>query len=105
PLVHLFGTSLTIDDEYTAGYLTLCPTAHCTPYREIQAVSPGCFVTIHDGRVSTHRYWAFHPRQAIAYKTDTEYEDHFRSVFRQAVRRRLRSDTPVLAELSGGLDS
>lgn len=105
PLVHLFGTSLTIDDEYIAGYLTLCPTAHCTPYREIQAVSPGCFVTIRDGRASTHRYWAFHPRQKIAYKTDAEYEDHFRSVFRQAVRRRLRSDTPVLAELSGGLDS
>ena len=38
-------------------------------------------------------------------KTDAEYEHHFREVFRESLRRRLRADSPVLAELSGGLDS
>ena len=38
-------------------------------------------------------------------RTDGEYEEHFRAVFAEAVRRRLRSDSPILAELSGGMDS
>ena len=39
------------------------------------------------------------------YRTDGEYEEHFRAAFGEAVRRRLRSDSPILAELSGGMDS
>ena len=58
-----------------------------------------------DGRASVERYWRFSPKSRIRYKTDAEYEEHFRHVFRQSVHRRLRSDSPVLAELSGGLDS
>ena len=37
--------------------------------------------------------------------TDRDYEEHFRSILREAVRRRITSTKPVLAELSGGLDS
>jgi len=51
------------------------------------------------------RFWRFSPESRVRYKTDTEYEEHFRHVFRQSVQRRLRSDSPILAELSGGLDS
>ena len=40
----------------------------------------------------------------IRYRTDAEYEEHFRTVFATAVQRNLRSDKPV-AELSGGRDS
>ena len=81
------------------------PDAHLTPYREIREVPPGQFVRVREGSVSVERYWRFSPRSRIRYKTDAEYEEHFRHVFRQSVRRRLRSDSPVLAELSGGLDS
>ncbi len=104
PLVLLSRTSLTVNDEYVAGYLTHYPAAHLTPYREIHAVPPGGFVVIRNGSAVPHRHWTF-PRHRIRYKTDAEYETHFRQVFHQAVRRRLRSDSPVLAELSGGLDS
>jgi len=55
--------------------------------------------------VSVERFWHFSPHTIIRYKTDRDYEEHFRHVFRQSVRRRLRSDAPVIAELSGGLDS
>ena len=44
------------------------------------------------------------PREFVI-GSDAEYEEHFRSVFAQSVRRRLRSDSPILAELSGGMDS
>jgi len=45
------------------------------------------------------------PSKRTRYRTDAEYDEHFRSVFAKAVQRRLRSDAPVLAELSGGRDS
>jgi asparagine synthase (glutamine-hydrolysing) len=104
PLV-LSGDRFTLNEEYVAGYLALYPEGHLTPYREIHAVPPGKFVIIGDRQATIHSYWAFNPRLKISYKTDAEYEEHFRQVFRQAVRRRLRSDSPILAELSGGLDS
>ena len=103
PLV--LGASLSVDDEYIAGYLANYPSAHRTPYREIQAVPPGRFVAIHNGTAVEHRYWSVSARSRVQYKADSEYEEHFHGLFRQAVKRRLRSDSPVLAELSGGIDS
>jgi len=105
PLVVLSGDKFHIDDDYMAGYFANDPDCHLTPYREIRQVPAGQFVRIRNGSVSVQRYWLFNPRSRIRYKTDAEYEEHFRHVFRQSVRRRLRSDSPVLAELSGGLDS
>jgi asparagine synthase (glutamine-hydrolysing) len=105
PLAVLSGAPFTVNDDYIAGYLVSLPSAHLTPYREIQAIPPGRFVTIRDGAARDRGYWSLGPRERILYKSDTEYEEHFRYLFRQAVRRRLRSDSPVVAELSGGIDS
>jgi len=104
-LVLFSKKQFTLNDEYVAGFLALWPEAHLTPYREIHGVPPGKFVRIRGGEATIHSYWAFDTKRQIRYKTDAEYEEHFRHVFRQAVRRRLRSDSPILAELSGGLDS
>jgi asparagine synthase (glutamine-hydrolysing) len=104
PLV-LFGDCLTLCNEYVAGYLAFHPDAHLTPYREIQSVPPGKFIRIHDLQTSAQTHWAFNFRIKTRYKTDAEYEEQFRYLVRRAVRRRLRADGPVLAELSGGLDS
>jgi len=105
PLVLLSGDKFHIEDDYIAGYFAHDPDAHLTPYREIREVTPGQFVRVRNGSASVERYWRFSPKSRIRYKTDAEYEEHFRHVFRQSVRRRLRSDSPILAELSGGLDS
>ena len=105
PLLLLSGDKFHIDDDYIAGYFANDPDAHLTPYREIREVPPGQFVRIRNGSVSVERFWRFSPNSRIRYKTDAEYEEHFRHLFRQSVRRRLRSDSPILAELSGGLDS
>lgn len=105
PLVLLFDHKFHLDDDYIAGYLAHNPDAHVTPYLEIRQVPAGRFVSIRKGRVSVERFWCFDPRSRIRYSTDAEYEEHFREVFRQSVRRRLRSDSPILAELSGGVDS
>jgi asparagine synthase (glutamine-hydrolysing) len=96
---------LTVNDRYFASYLFLWPEAHLTPYREIQQVAPGGYVQITNEKIVIESYWTFDTRSRIRYKSDADYEAHFRHVFCESVRRRLRSDTPILAELSGGLDS
>jgi asparagine synthase (glutamine-hydrolysing) len=96
---------VTLCDQYVAGFLASFPNACLTPYREILSVPPGSFVSVCDGRVQTETYWSFNPLVKTRYRTDREYEEHYRHLFRQAVRRRLRSSFPVLAELSGGFDS
>src|SRR6266513_2968600 len=101
----LCGDQFTLCDEYFAGYLALSPEAHLTPYREIHSVPPGKFVSIRNGRGSVQSYWALNPRFKTRYKTDREYEEHFKHLFRGAVRQRLRTDSPILADLSGGLNS
>jgi asparagine synthase (glutamine-hydrolysing) len=104
-LVLLSNDKFHIDDDYIAGYLAHNPDAHLTPYLEIREVPPGQFVRVRDGRALVERFWRFSPTSRIRYKTDAEYEEHFRHVFRQSVQRRLRSDSPILGKLSGGLDS
>jgi asparagine synthase (glutamine-hydrolysing) len=105
PMVLLAGRPFEINREYIAGYFDSFPGAHLTPYVGIDSVPPGAFVQIKNGRATTQIHWSFDPGKTIRYGTDAEYEEHFRAVFKQAVTRRLRSDSPVLSELSGGMDS
>ena len=106
PLVLLAGKTFEICEEYIAGWLsTMFPATHLTPYVGILAVSPSSFVLLRPGSHTVNKYWDFNPGKKIRYRTDSEYEEHFRTVFATAVERRLRSDRPVLAELSGGMDS
>lgn len=99
------GDQFTLCEEYIAGLFALYPDAHLTPYREIHSVPPGQFVRILKGKISIHAHWTFNPRLRIRYKTDADYEEQYRHLLRQAVRSRLRADSRILAELSGGLDS
>jgi asparagine synthase (glutamine-hydrolysing) len=105
PLVFLAGRRLALEEEYLAGWLGAFPATHLTPYRGISSVPPASFVRLSRGRNVVEKYWDFDPTKKIRYKSDAEYEEHFRRVFRDGVRRRLRSESPVLAELSGGMDS
>lgn len=105
PLILLADRTLRLDEEYLAGSLSFLPAAHLTPYAEIHSVPPSAFVVVREGSQTVHRYWDFDPRERIRYRCDAEYEEQFRYVLRTAIERRLRSDRPILAELSGGLDS
>lgn len=98
-------TPLSLDEEYIAGYFVLSPSPDRSPYCGIRQLPPGSFVTVKEGNVVTREYWNVDPSHSTIYKNDSEYEEHFRELFSNSVRRRLRSNTPVLAELSGGMDS
>ncbi len=105
PLVLFAGRSFALCEEYIAGWFSFFPATHLTPYIGIHSVPPSSSVVIRNGEQTVTRYWDFDPSKRIRYNTDAEYEEHFRVVFGEAVRRRLRSDSPILAELSGGMDS
>jgi asparagine synthase (glutamine-hydrolysing) len=105
PLLTSIGDDLALDEEYIAGWLSSFPAAESTPYAGVHSVPPSCFVRLGRGRCELHRYWDFNRAKKIRYRNDAEYEEHFRSAVSESIRRRLRSDAPVLAELSGGLDS
>ncbi|MCI0721501.1 MAG: asparagine synthase-related protein, partial [Acidobacteria bacterium] len=105
PLVLLAGHSFALSEEYVAGYIGHFPPDHVTPYLGIDSVPAGAYVKVRKGTATVRNYWQFQQNERIRYHTDAEYEEHFRSVFAQSIRRRLRSDAPILAELSGGMDS
>jgi len=105
-LLAVSGISREINEEYLAGFLTSRPETGLTPYKNIYAVKPGYVVTIsHIGRLEESRYWGLDPNKEIRYKADKEFEEHFLHELANSVKCRLRSDRPVFAELSGGLDS
>jgi asparagine synthase (glutamine-hydrolysing) len=105
PLVLFAGHSFALNEEYIAGWFSFFPAAHLTPYVGIHSIPPSSFVAIRAEKHTISKYWEFDPSKRIRYNTDAEYEEHFRAVFGEAVRRRLRSDSPIIAELSGGMDS
>ena len=105
PLILLSSERFTLCEEYVAGWLAGYPEAHLTPYEEIRAVPPASFVRITGRATTVEKYWDFPAKAIPPLKSDAEYEERFRALFSDAVRRRLRSDSPVLAELSGGMDS
>ncbi|HKV80548.1 MAG TPA: asparagine synthase-related protein [Candidatus Sulfotelmatobacter sp.] len=105
PLVRFAGKAFALEEEYIAGWLSMFPATHLTPYVGIHSVPASSFVSLGPGKHAISKYWDFDPNSKIRYKTDAEYEEHFRTVFATAVQRSLRSDRAVLAELSGGRDS
>lgn len=105
PLVLFARHCFALEEEYVAGWLSYLPAAHLTPYVGIHSVPPSSFARFARGMQKITKYWDFDPGKQIRYRKDSEYEEHFRAAFAVSVRRRLRSDSPVLAELSGGVDS
>lgn len=104
-LLDLSTLPIEVDRVYVAGYLNSTPDLERTAYSNIRSVRPGCALIVSDKRIEKREFWRPESGREIRYRTDSEYEEHFRDLFRHAVRCRLRADGPVWAELSGGLDS
>jgi asparagine synthase (glutamine-hydrolysing) len=105
PLVRLAGKTFALNEEYIAGWFSMFPAVDLTPCVGIHSVPPSSSVLLRPGEHAVSKYWDFDPKNKIRYRTEAEYEEHFRVVFAKAVQHKLRSDRPVLAELSGGRDS
>ena len=94
-----------LDEQYIAGFLTIGGCANRTPYKGIYSVPPGHAVCVSSKGTSVSRFWFMPIGDTIRYQNEHRYEEELRALFREAVAVRLQTESPVLAELSGGLDS
>ena len=94
-----------LDEHYVGAFLLYGGCPNRTPYRGIYSVPPGHTVCVSSIGTKINRFWSLPIRDEIRYRSERRYEEHLRALFREAVSVRLQTGGPVLAELSGGLDS
>jgi asparagine synthase (glutamine-hydrolysing) len=71
----------------------------------LSKLAPGHTLSWQDGRVRTQRYWRLSYRDELAGIPEPELHELIREQLLEATRLRLRSDVPLGAFLSGGVDS
>lgn len=76
-----------------------------TLFEGIRRLEPAHYLKVSARGVEGGRYYDLDASREIVYRSDDEYSEHFLSLFKEAVRCRLRSAKGVTADLSGGLDS
>jgi asparagine synthase (glutamine-hydrolysing) len=96
----------TPDEQWIADFLqrTMLDAA-ATFYQAIRRLLPGHLLVVSAEGLSTRRYWQPDPGRELRFARDDDYVEGFREKLELAVRRRLRTNFAVGAELSGGLDS
>ncbi|MFN0141441.1 MAG: asparagine synthase (glutamine-hydrolyzing) [Pyrinomonadaceae bacterium] len=76
-----------------------------TLFAGVRRLLPGHALVWKDGSVETSEYWdlEFEPKHEP--RSDAEYVEEWREMFRQSVELRLMADVPLGMFLSGGIDS
>ena len=103
-LVEATGIS-ELDEQYVRGFLLFGGCPNRTPYKGIYSVPAGHAVCVSSEGTQIHRFWSLPIGDVIRYRNPRRYEEELRALFREAVSVRLQAESPVVAELSGGLDS
>ena len=83
------------------------PIAPRTVFKSIRQLPPGHSLTIQNNCIRVKQYWSmsFEPDERLQRKHEHELADNLLDLLHDATRIRLRSDVPVGAYLSGGIDS
>lgn len=103
-LVEATGIS-ELDEQYVSAFLLFGGCPNRTPYKGIYSVPPGHAVCVRGEETNVRRFWALPVGDEIRYRDERRYAEQLRALFQEAVSVRLQNEAPVLAELSGGLDS
>ncbi len=75
-----------------------------TMFRNIKKLEPAHFMLVKNGKVSFHKYWDVQFGQGDG-KPFQQYKQQLLELLRTSIERRLVSDVPLGAFLSGGMDS
>jgi asparagine synthase (glutamine-hydrolysing) len=104
-LPRLPGTSGDIDHDALRDYLAyMAVPAPRTIYRDVRKLPPAHIALADRHGVQVRRYWslAYQPKQTVR---EGDAVERVRDLLTAAVRKRLMSDVPLGAFLSGGVDS
>jgi asparagine synthase (glutamine-hydrolysing) len=95
-----------LDPQALDAYLAYryVPSPLCS-FRAVRKLSPGSALVFREGRSTVSRYWTLDFSSKRSFTGDAEMLGELREHLRQAVRRRMISDVPIGAFLSGGIDS
>ena len=76
-----------------------------TLFRRVKRLLPGHFLIWRDGDLKIEKYWdvSFEPKHTA--RSDAEFVEEWRALFRKSVELRLMADVPLGVFLSGGIDS
>lgn len=76
-----------------------------TLFLDVKRLLPGHTLTWQDGRLDVREYWdlEFEPKHDA--RSDAEYVEEWRDLFKKSVELRLMADVPLGMFLSGGIDS
>jgi asparagine synthase (glutamine-hydrolysing) len=94
-----------LSECYAASYLACIPVGNRTPYEDLLSVRPGHYMIFADGFTAEGQHWSPLVGASIRYGSEKEYDEQFLSLFGQSVARRTGLGAPILAHLSGGMDS
>lgn len=105
-LLSIPGVSMDISDVAVGDFLLHRFEEQTTSYFEsIRRLPPAHAMFVENDAERRRRYWDLDATRTVTLDSDAAYERRFRELFERAVERRLRSEGPVGADLSGGLDS
>jgi asparagine synthase (glutamine-hydrolysing) len=74
-------------------------------FKDIKKLPPAHVLIYEGGDLTIKRYWSLSYQKKLHLSSVGEYGEQFRDLFQEAVKIRLRSDVPLGAFLSGGIDS
>lgn len=91
-------------DQIFTFWFTLPPK---TAFKNIWQLPPAHSMVVENGEIRVQRYWSLNyaPEETASAPREKQLSDELLSLLLDATRIRLRSDVPVGAYLSGGLDS
>lgn len=93
------------DSIYMASYLAMLPCHKRSPYRDVHPIPPGHVLRATARDLKITQVWSPFVREELHYRSDRDYELQFLALFSQSVARRTEPGNPVIAQLSGGMDS
>ncbi|MFS0638328.1 asparagine synthase-related protein [Mesobacillus foraminis] len=110
PLLELPFINRNLNEQWLAEYLAIpdmfdSVSGSPTIYKGIHQIPPSHCISVRNHQLSLSKYEALLLGSELRFKSNDEYEEAFREIFKVAVDSKIRTHKQVGAQLSGGLDS